>query len=37
MICFFFGMQILEGGSIDDGIHEVKAKFLPTYKVCGKK
>lgn len=33
MVCFFFGMTLLEGGSIEDAKNEVKAKFLSTYKV----
>ncbi|XP_077287984.1 mpv17-like protein [Arctopsyche grandis] len=33
MICFFFGMSILEGRSIEQSVEEVKVKFWPTYKV----
>lgn len=34
MVCFFFGMSLLEGKTIEYATHEVKNKFLPTYKVC---
>ena len=27
-------MSILEGGSVEDGVREVQAKFIPTYKVA---
>lgn len=33
MICFYFFMTLLEGGTLDEACEEVKAKFLPTYKV----
>nr|CAD7394256.1 unnamed protein product [Timema cristinae] len=31
--CFFFGMTLLEGRGVQQATTEVKAKFLPTYKV----
>ncbi|CAG2059303.1 unnamed protein product [Timema podura] len=31
--CFFFGMTLLEGRGVKQATTEVKAKFLPTYKV----
>lgn len=34
MTSFFFFMSLLEGKTIDEGINEVKSKFLPTYKVA---
>ncbi|XP_034256892.1 mpv17-like protein isoform X1 [Thrips palmi] len=33
MICFYFFMTLLEGGTLDEACEEVKTKFLPTYKV----
>lgn len=33
MVSFFFGMTLLEGGSIEDAKNEVKVKFVSTYKV----
>lgn len=33
MVCFFFGMSLLEGKNIDQAKQEVQKKFLPTYKV----
>lgn len=33
MASFFAGMTLLEGGTVQDAIQEVKKKFLPTYKV----
>nr|CAH7750328.1 unnamed protein product [Callosobruchus chinensis] len=33
LICFFFGMSLLEGKSIAEAKKEVEAKFLPTWKV----
>lgn len=34
LICFFFGMSLLEGKSIEDAKKVVESKFLPTWKVC---
>uniref|UniRef100_A0A8D8TZ79 Mpv17-like protein n=1 Tax=Cacopsylla melanoneura TaxID=428564 RepID=A0A8D8TZ79_9HEMI len=33
MISFYFGMTLLEGKTVDDGLHEVSHKFWPTYRV----
>ncbi|XP_076250883.1 mpv17-like protein [Rhynchophorus ferrugineus] len=33
LICFFFGMSLLEGKSLNDAKVEVQKKFLPTWKV----
>lgn len=33
LLCFFFGMSLLEGKSIQEAKHEVAQKFLPTWKV----
>lgn len=33
MICFFFGMSLLESKTIAQAKQEVQNKFLPTYKV----
>lgn len=33
LVCFFFGMSLLENKPIEAAVNEVKAKFLPTYKV----
>uniref|UniRef100_A0A6M2DEX2 Uncharacterized protein n=1 Tax=Xenopsylla cheopis TaxID=163159 RepID=A0A6M2DEX2_XENCH len=30
---FFFGMSLMETRNVDEAVKEVKAKFLPTYKV----
>ncbi|KAH1009235.1 hypothetical protein HUJ04_001620 [Dendroctonus ponderosae] len=34
LICFFFGMSLLEGKSIHEAKLAVESKFLPTWKVC---
>ncbi|KAI5717068.1 hypothetical protein M8J76_017055 [Diaphorina citri] len=33
MISFYFGMTLLEGKTVDDGLHEVSHKFWPTYQI----
>ncbi|KAG6458777.1 mpv17-like protein [Manduca sexta] len=33
MCSFYFGMSLLEGKAFNESVLEVKAKFLPTYKV----
>lgn len=33
MTSFYFFMSLLEGGSLEDAVSEVKTKFVPTYKV----
>ncbi|XP_072383007.1 mpv17-like protein isoform X1 [Diabrotica undecimpunctata] len=33
LICFFFGMSLLEGKSVEDAKQQVKDKFFPTWKV----
>lgn len=33
MTSFYFLMSLLEGQTIEQGVNEVKTKFLPTYKV----
>ncbi|KAK7868563.1 hypothetical protein R5R35_009460 [Gryllus longicercus] len=32
-VCFFFGMSLLEGKSVEEAGHEVSTKFIPTYRV----
>ncbi|CAH0556166.1 unnamed protein product [Brassicogethes aeneus] len=34
LACFFFGMSLLEGKSINESCESVKAKFLPSYQVA---
>lgn len=34
MVCFFFGMSILEMKSFDESVTEVKEKFIPSWKVA---
>lgn len=31
--CYYFGMTLLDGGSINDSLDEVREKFLRTWKV----
>ena len=33
LACFFFGMPLLEGKSIDQAVEEVQVKFWPTYQI----
>lgn len=33
LACFFFGMSLLEGRTVDEAKIEVEEKFLPSYKV----
>ncbi|KAJ8944887.1 hypothetical protein NQ318_020944 [Aromia moschata] len=33
LICFYFGMNLIEGKTIEEAKMEVKNKFLPSYKV----
>ncbi|KAG5881574.1 hypothetical protein JTB14_035018 [Gonioctena quinquepunctata] len=33
LVCFFFGMPLLEGRSVQEAKNEVQAKLLPTWKV----
>ncbi|CAG9860722.1 unnamed protein product [Phyllotreta striolata] len=33
LICFFFGMSLLEGKSVEQAKQQVSEKFLPTWKV----
>lgn len=33
MICFFFGMSLLERKTVEQACKEVQVKFFPTYKV----
>lgn len=33
MVCFFFVMELMEGGSVETAKREVTEKFLPTFKV----
>lgn len=34
MVCFFFGMSLLEMKSFDESVMEVKEKFIPSWKVA---
>jgi hypothetical protein len=33
LACFFFGMSLMEGKSVEHATEELKMKFLPSYKV----
>lgn len=33
LACFYFGMSLLEGKSVEQAMEELKMKFLPSYKV----
>lgn len=33
LACFFFGMSLLEGKTVDESYEELSKKFLPSYKV----
>lgn len=33
LACFYFGMSLLEGKSVEQATDELKLKFLPSYKV----
>ncbi|XP_019875591.1 mpv17-like protein [Aethina tumida] len=34
LACFFFGMSLLEGKTVDESYEELSKKFLPSYKVA---
>lgn len=33
LICFFFGMSLMENKTVEQAVDEVKLKFMPTWKV----
>lgn len=33
LACFFFGMSLMEGKTVEEAKVELEAKFLPSYKV----